>query len=315
MTHATSHARMWGVSFAIAAGLLVGCQEQGAEPESADPAAEVTEQTPPSDAPASAGTDAPTGDAEAAGEAVEEIRQGADNELQQPASEPSSSGLASLPGFTPSSPAREADTRFTPALPVTANTPDDAPILITITAVDVTDASPEALMPLEGFLAADGTNALDDEEVEGLFELLGTLVDQGEIAMLSNARVLVKGGQAATIEIENVLTLSIPGVDASRDRLEAAFTPALTAPVGEGPDAERFVRLAMDVKMSREESPWQVVVNDLGLDVGPSTRVSATPVVRSGETVYAVRRLVSESANREVLLLVRPQVMPQELNK
>ncbi len=314
MTHAASHARMWGFSLALTAAVLVGCQEQGAEPDSSDPPAEVTEQTPPSEPPPSAGSETPAPDTDAADD-VEEIRQGADNELQQPDTETASNGMASLPGFTPSSTTSEAGTRFTPALPVTANTPDDAPVLITITAVDVTDASPEALMPLEGFLAADGTNALDDEEVEGLFELLGTLVDQGEVSMLSNARVLVKGGESATIAVENVFPSNLPGVDAARDEVSAALTPSLTAPVGEGPDAERFVRLGLDVRMSRQESPWQVLANDLGLDVGPTTRVSATPVVRSGETVYAVRRLVSESANREILLLVRPQVMPQELNK
>ncbi len=312
MTHAANITRNVGLCLVLLHALIAGCQEGSAEPEQAGTQTTDTTPAPQQAEPQTpASEDAPDDPASA----VEEIRQGAENEVQQPDPEPGDNTLASIPGFTPTSPSSEADLRHTPALPVTANTPDDAPVLVKVTLIDITNGDETTLAPLAAYLSGDDASAMDREEVEGLFELIGHLREQGVVTMASDGGVLVKGGQSAKLIIKDALPSSIPGVDAARDTLEVALSPALTAPVGEGPDAERLVRLGFQFEMTREDSPWQIFATDLGLDVGARTRAAGTAVVRSGEMFFVVRRIASDSGEREVLALIRPQVMPQEFNK
>ncbi|GJM18588.1 MAG: hypothetical protein DHS20C14_08010 [Phycisphaeraceae bacterium] len=312
---ARTHRRPRGTTLAALGSLallaaLPACEEQPTAPAPAT--ANNTDPSPDPAPPTDTAARTPAGNAP---EGVEEIQQGAEGELAEGTNN-ARSGLATLPGFVPSaSPTSEAGLRHTPALPVTAATPDDAPVLVHITVIDVTEGDDESLAPLADYLAGSDASSMDTDEVEGLYELLGALRESGVVTMLGDMRALVLGGQPASITVKNAIPSDIPGVDAARDEMTIDFAPSLTDPVGEGPDAERFVRLAVDFRMSREDSPWKILANDLGLDIGPRTRVAGTTVVRSGETFFLVRRIAGEQADREVLVLVRPQVMPQEFNK
>ena len=255
--------------------------------------------------------------------APEEIHQGpgsldpAQDPAQDPAGEAPPEGvapgtpLATLPGFTPPAP-RSAedlpDPRTTPALPVTAATPDDAPVFFQLTVIDLTPAQPEALAPLADFLQGEQASALDQDETLALDELLAVLRADGTAQTIASPKVIVNAGQRAAVGITEV------GPAGSRQQVSIELAPTLTPPQGDGPDAQRLVSVGYDFALSEAGSRWQVLAQDLRLDIGPRARVAGAGVVRSGETFFIVRRVAGEAEDRELLILIRPQVMPA-LNK
>lgn len=246
---------------------------------------------------------------------VEVIEQGGGQLVEPESTSPaagdeSGSPLASLPGFTPGAhPAPEPEDAD-PAAP--GLLPTDAPVSIQVTAVDITKGTPETLEPLRAFLESDDADALDADEVAALFELIKALEAQGIAEVVANPRVIIAAGEKAAIRVVDVGPGALPGV---RQELLLQLAPTIDPPKEEGSNTLQLVRVGYDFRFNQAETPLQVVAEDLGLDIGPRARVAGTGVVQSGQTFYIVRRVVGSDSPRELLLLVRPQGMKQELNK
>lgn len=295
------------VLLAALLALTPACEQKSPapEPKPAEPAVHV---------------DQPKPTAEPEPDPVEVIEQGGDQLVEPEPVAPaaggpadaaeSSSPLASLPGFTPGAhPAPEPEDAD-PAVP--GLLPTDAPVSIQVTAVDITKGTPETLEPLRAFLESDDADALDTDEVAALFELIKALQAQGVAEVVANPRVIIAAGEKAAIRVVDVGPGALPGV---RQELLLQLAPTIDPPKEEGSNTLQLVRVGYDFRFNQAETPLQVVAEGLGLDIGPRARVAGAGVVQSGQTFYVVRRIVGGDSPRELLLLVRPQGMKQELNK
>lgn len=217
------------------------------------------------------------------------------------------SALSGIPGFVPAAPSGDA-MGDDEAAQATGPIPDDAPVIISVRLVELLAADAEALAPLRGFLSGDDAGSLNTTELEALDELMGVMIENGVVGQVAAPRVQVTAGERATVQI---LQAAAPGQPGSSVSMELA--PVLR-PAGE--DGSRLVELAYDFESERDaETMIEILTTGLGLDIGPRARVAGTAVVASQETFYMVRRFRGGAIDRELLILVRPQVLPGALNK
>lgn len=243
-------------------------------------------------------------------EAVEAAADASQEAADSGAASNTESALSGLPGFVPAVTDGEAiaDDEATPARAI----PDDAPVIVAVRLIELLTDDDLALAPLRAFLSAEDAGSLNPTEVAAFDEMLGVLRESGVVGQIAAPRVQVTAGESASVEI---LQASGPGAvgGGGGERVSMSLAPTLR-PADE--NGGRLIELAYDFRSSKPgETAIEVLANELGLEIGPRARVAGTGVVASRETFYMVRRFRGGAIDRELLILVRADVLPGALNK
>lgn len=213
--------------------------------------------------------------------------------------------VTSLPGFSPASNTPPS------AAALAANAGTDQ-VLVQVSVFELTPKAAEDLAPIEQFLGGD-VGSLSPDEAGAFMELVGALGPTGVIDVISSPRVLVASGLRATIEITQLGGGQVNGVPTARSSL--LFSTAPTVRRSGDDDETASVDMSYELKFAQADSAFQVDAQDLGLNLGPRASGAGTVTVGDQQTFFFVRKVVGEDSSRELLVLVRPQVMKADLTK
>lgn len=290
----------------------VGCGQGSPESAQAEP-----EQSQPQDPTTDPQSEGPEIIDQAEGERVNPVETNPDTEGQagdasddtdSAEAEPSNNPLIGLPGFTPSQ-GSAAGTPETGSAVLTG----PLQVLVQATVYELTPSTPEDLAPIEQFLTGSPTQTLTPDALGAFGQLVATLNQAGVLRLVSSPRVLVPSGTGATIEITQLGGGQVGGLPTARSALQFSVSPTASVPADDTQPATVDTRF--ELKFAEAESAFQVVSQDLGLNLGPRARVAGAATVTDQHTFFFARRVVGGGEDRELLVLVRPQVMKADLTK
>ena len=75
------------------------------------------------------------------------------------------------------------------------------------------------------------------------------------------------------------------------------------------------VTIGYRLTMAEADSAFEVLAQDLGLNVGATARAGGNASMPDQHSHFFVRRVVGDGSDRELLVLIRPQVVEAELTK
>ncbi|MFG0307050.1 MAG: hypothetical protein ACF8Q5_12640 [Phycisphaerales bacterium JB040] len=288
---------------------LAGCGSGSEEPERLPTDDAATQQTPPAQPEQD---DEPEVIDQAAGRPVEPVTGADAGDVTDPADadpsdaeQPTQSPLANLPGITPTQP--------TPGTPDADEAAGPLQVLVQVSVYELTPATPDDLAPLEQYLASSGGDTLAPAAVDAMSPLLSMLQGNGVVRTVSAPRVLIASGKQATVEVMSLSTGQASGLPTARDSLRIALSPTATPATGEGRPAT--VTLGYELRLAEADSTLEIVAQDLGLSVGPTATARATATLPDQHSHFFVRRVVGDDTDRELLVLIRPQVVEADLTK
>lgn len=300
-------------TLALCSALLAsGCGKGSPEPE--QPEASTPAQTPQAESPAEPSATGPEIIDQAGGEQVNPI----DNPLvgnvddtetgsggSGEPEEPTPSPVASLLGFSPA-----ANTPPSAAT-LAANAGTDQ-VLVQVSVFELTPRIPEDMAPIQQFLSGP-SQSLSADEAAAFMELIGSLGPTGVVKVVSSPRVLVASGSSATIEVSQLGGGQVNGLPTARSALLFSAAPVVQR---SGPEDEAAsVDMSYELKFAEADSAFQVMAQDLGLSLGSRAAAAGVVSVPDQRTFFFLRKVVGEDSSRELLVLVRPQVMKADFTK
>jgi len=286
----------------------IGCGSSEPEPE------QLSDENPPIETQAPVEEDQPEVIDQAAGRPVDPLANSIDDPAagdedtsDDPVEEepPTQSPLAGLPGISPTQPVAAEGVQGSDA---------DAPlqVLVQVTVYELSPASPVDLAPLEQYLASSGGDTLAPAAVDAMSPLVSMLTGNGVLRVVSAPRVLVASGKQATVEVMSLGTGQTAGLPTARESLRISLAPTATPP---GENSAVSVTLGYDLVLAEADSAFEVLAQDLGLAVGASARAGGTATLPDQHSHFFVRRVVGDGTDRELLVLIRPQVIEADLTK